>query len=48
MRRKIKTVTESTMLDYISPWKYQDSSRPDHEYLLTKNKILEEIIVPAT
>ena len=48
MRRKIKTVTESTVLDYISPWKHQDSSRPEHDYLLTKTKILEEIILPAT
>jgi len=47
MRRKAKrNITDAPQLDYISPWRHVDTSR-DQDYILSKTKIIEEIILPA-
>ncbi len=40
---KIKQTQRSNegILDYISPWKFQDSSRNEADVRLSKNKILD-------
>lgn len=48
MSRKVKrNLTDGPQLDYVSPWKVNDTYRTDHYYLISKNKIIEEIIMPA-
>ena len=48
MPRKARRIfTDGPQLDYVSPWKINDTYRIDHYYLISKNKIMEEIIMPA-
>lgn len=47
MRKAKRIITDSPQLDYISPWKHNDTSRGDHYFLLSKKQIIEEIILPA-
>lgn len=48
MSGKIKrNLTDGPQLDYVSPWKVNDTYRTDNYYLISKNKIMEEIIMPA-